>query len=820
MPFGLTGAPATFAHVIASKLGDLLPKLAIELLVDDGGMAGDDFRDMMNRTHEFLLRVRESSLSLSAKKSEFFMTNIIFAGARVGPDGVQPDSCKLTAVADWLQPPHLLNLSSFLGLTGYFRDLVKGYARLAQPLTDLLRAAGVPKDAGKSAYWAALRRFNLEHTWTSEHRNAFLGLKKALTSEPVLKAPRFDGTPFIVTSDGCQEGFGAMLAQRFTETRPGGKVVEKLHPIAYASKRTSLSEAHYKPFLLEFAALKFALDKFDDIIWGFPIEIETDCQALRDVVLSDNLNATHARWRDGVISHQIVDIRHIPGRINLVGDGISRQDEDRPRIDGDGSSWSVEPDWESARGLEYDLFSVGLARSDVHSNLHARFADERIFIEVVDALLGVDEHTSDMDRKRAKHRAEGYFIDNGKLWRLGGATPTRAVPRRECVSKAEAVSLAKTEHAKLHMGCDLIRIQLLDRIYSPLLDASITTAILDCGHCKNFSTMHVHALLAPITRHRPFQLLVGDYLSMPIGKGGFSKIGLYADLFSQRLFAFKSKTAAGRNTVDSLRRIVQTFIAPETFMVDGGTHFNCDEVREYCDSIGTKLHVVAAYSPWLNGLLEGSNGILLNALKRLCSPGLGEDDYAEMETKNIPNNWPTHLDAAVKNLSDRILPALKYSPNELLLGLPVNSKPTDNPEDIEPPSEEEVAIHLALTEQQRLDGYSAIVDHAAKRKQRFDSKVLKRKPGNVTFKPGDLVQVHATKWVHSLAAIKKLIPMWSPPRRVFSKKRNSYTLETLEGDPVDGVFNARRLRAFEPREGTKLAFDELVRENKSDEEEE
>ena len=39
MPFGLTGAPAMFAHIIASKLGDLLPKLDVELLVDDGGMA-------------------------------------------------------------------------------------------------------------------------------------------------------------------------------------------------------------------------------------------------------------------------------------------------------------------------------------------------------------------------------------------------------------------------------------------------------------------------------------------------------------------------------------------------------------------------------------------------------------------------------------------------------------------------------------------------------------------------------------------------------------------------------------------------------------
>jgi hypothetical protein len=72
-------------------------------------------------------------------------------------------------------------------------------------------------------------------------------------------------------------------------------------------------------------------------------------------MLSDNLNATHARWRDGILSHQIVDVRHIPGRVNLVGDGLSRKDENLPYEPNSGSSWSVMPDWEAARGLEYDL---------------------------------------------------------------------------------------------------------------------------------------------------------------------------------------------------------------------------------------------------------------------------------------------------------------------------------------------------------------------------------------------------------------------------------------------------------------------------------
>jgi hypothetical protein len=192
------------------------------------------------------------------------------------------------------------------------------------------------------------------------------------------------------------------------------------------------------------------------------------------------------------------------------------------------------------------------------------------------------------------------------------------------VSKVEAIQLAKAEHEKLHMGHDLIRTQLLDQIYSLMLDASITTAITECGRCKGFGGMHLHALLAPITRRRPFELVVADYLSMPTGKGGFTKIGLFFDVFSPKLWAFKSISPAGKNTVNSLRRIVQMFTRPGTFMADGGSHFNCGEVRDYCDAVRTKLHIVAAYSPWLNGLLEGSNGILLNALKRLCAPGLGK----------------------------------------------------------------------------------------------------------------------------------------------------------------------------------------------------
>jgi hypothetical protein len=53
--------------------------------------------------------------------------------------------------------------------------------------------------------------------------------------------------------------------------------------------------------------------------------------------------------------------------------------------------------------------------------------------------------------------------------------------------------------------------------------------------------------------------------------------------------------------------------------------------------------------------------------------------------------------------------------------------------------------------------------------------------------------------------------MWSAPHRVATRKLNSYTLETLNGLPLAGVYNSRRLRRFEPREGTELAKGELAR---------
>jgi hypothetical protein len=436
MPFGLTGVPSTFAHMMATHLHDLLTDEVMELFVDDGGMAADSFDDMVTRLRRIFTRVRERKLSLSAAKSQFFMTEAVFVGGRVGPEGVLPDLTKLTAIVDWDKPQDALNLSSFLGLTGHFRDLVKNYARLEQPLRDLIQNVELPPNCSKTTYRRIMAGHKLESVWTVEHDKAFTHLKAVITTEPVLKGPRWDGTPFVVTTDGCKEGFAGVLVQRFKTTLPSGRIVEKLHPLVFASKRTSRTEEKYKPFLLEFAALKFSLDKFSNIIWGFLVEIETDCQALRDVMLNDKLNAAHARWRDGILAQQITDVRHVPGKINVVADGISQKWEGLPRQVGDGSEWTVCEDWEEATGLVNDILHV--APSNDMTRLKERFKDEPVFTEVLDVLLAINNSSSVRDRRRTWHRASQYLIEDGKLWRLKGGTSVRARARVECITRAEA----------------------------------------------------------------------------------------------------------------------------------------------------------------------------------------------------------------------------------------------------------------------------------------------------------------------------------------------------------------------------------------------
>ena len=804
MPFGFTGAPTTFHGVTARALGDLVGTL-VELFTDDGGIAGDDFTEKMSTLRTVFERIRREDLSLSPQKTSLFMAEVVFAGERVGKQGIRPDLAKLTAVINWGVPQDLLNLNAFTCLTGYFRSLIKDYAVIAQPLTDLCRGIDVPRHKGKGAYRQAMRNQSLVGKWTPDLNNAFLNLKLALTSEPVLRSPRYDGTPFVVTTDGCMTGFAGVLSQWHETTLANGSTVRRLHPIGFASKRTSPAEERYKPFLLEFSALKFSLDKFGDIIYGYPIELETDCQALRDTLSNDKLNATHARWKESVLQHHIVDVRYRPGKDNKAADGISRQFTSLPKVTGDGHEWTVGEDWYSDTGLSNDMFQITTTAE--HDKLRTRFAAEPMFLSILDALLELDHGKSSRDQRRARHRAKDFMIEGGKLWRVADGRTSRARARLECVTQTEMTELARVQHETGgHFMRDMVKLELTDKYCGSRVDQAIVKGISNCGRCKSFGPTHIHSLLEPITRRHPFELFVADYLSMPLGTGGFHTTALLMDTFTRFRWGFKLKTkGTAKTTIAALQSICNAFNTPECLMVDGGSHFDCGPVRDFCAKETIELKIVSPYSPWIAGLIENGNSNLLSVLCKLCAPGLGEDDYNKMWWEDLPKNWPLHFDHAVRLLNRRLLPSLQCSPAELMLGLVINTNPTPTADTVTPTDTEQIGIHQAYVQQQRLDGYAHTIEHAVRRKGTFDKRLLAKFPREVIFTPGQLVQVYRNDLTYTFKTERKLLPRWSLPRRVVSRNRNSYHLETLEGIPMSSTFSSRRLRRFLPRSGTQLA---------------
>ena len=195
------------------------------------------------------------------------------------------------------------------------------------------------------------------------------------------------------------------------------------------------------------------------------------------------------------------------------------------------------------------------------------------------------------------------------------------------------------------------------------MDRDNKTAITECSRCRNFGPRHINSLLWPIKHREPFDLICADYLSLPMGKGGFKTILLLIDTFSNFIWAYKLKsTGTGKTMLSTLMDLYRRYWRPDAFMTDGGLHFNNAEVNEYCRQQGIEHITTPAYAPWANGLIENANKILLGCLKRLCAPDLEDVDGDEAEPIAMPAQWTEHLDEAVWSMEDRILPALGFTP--------------------------------------------------------------------------------------------------------------------------------------------------------------
>lgn len=132
------------------------------------------------------------------------------------------------------------------------------------------------------------------------------------------------------------------------------------------------------------------------------------------------------------------------------------------------------------------------------TELRIRFMNKPLFLEVINAIHNLDSAKSEQDCRRAHHQALGYSIEEGHLWCIADSKSITAQPRLECISQMEAVEMVTQEHTNNgHWCCDLTKLKLMDHIYSPKLNHSITNTILACSQCKKFGVTQLHTLMYP-----------------------------------------------------------------------------------------------------------------------------------------------------------------------------------------------------------------------------------------------------------------------------------------------------------------------------------
>ena len=121
MPFGLSGAPATFQRMMDSILRGTGSFAGVYL--DDIVIYSEDWESHLNHLKEVLHRLSEANLTIKMKKCVFAAQDCVYLGYKIGCGGVKLEENKIRAVNEMPRPKTKKDIRTFLGMTGYYRRL-------------------------------------------------------------------------------------------------------------------------------------------------------------------------------------------------------------------------------------------------------------------------------------------------------------------------------------------------------------------------------------------------------------------------------------------------------------------------------------------------------------------------------------------------------------------------------------------------------------------------------------------------------------------------------------------------------------------------
>ncbi|CAI7882601.1 unnamed protein product [Closterium sp. NIES-53] len=293
MPFGLCNAPAMFQAEMNHILRPLLDECVVVYL-EDILIYSKNMKEHVEHLRKVFEILRKNKFYVKLSKSDFALKKVQFLEHMVSAEGVHVDPRKIEAVKKWKVPENMKELQQFLGFTNYYNRFVPQYAKIAAPLTDLLK-----KDT--------------PFKWDTPHQQAMEHLQTALNTAPVLILPD-PKKDYVVEADASDQAVGVVLMQDHGNG---------LQPIAYLSKKLHGAELNYPIHDKEALAIVIAFKAWRCYLEGAKTTVYTDHCSLKYLKSQPTLSRRQVRWVDFLETHFHYDIIYKSGLHNKA-DALSR----------------------------------------------------------------------------------------------------------------------------------------------------------------------------------------------------------------------------------------------------------------------------------------------------------------------------------------------------------------------------------------------------------------------------------------------------------------------------------------------------------------
>lgn len=254
LPQGFLLSPGIFNRVLKEQLSTLQLPVGVVLVqyVDDLLLAAPSESLCMKATYDLLLHLFHLGYKVSRSKAQICRQTVSFLGRQVNQYGQAVSPSHKSDILHHPQPKTVRDMLSFLGLTGYSRHYVPDYGELTAPLRAMVTEAG-------------MRNTSAPIVWTLKAEEAFIALKRSLSSAVDLQRPDYSRPFFLDVSEKPQSVSGVLFQKK------GGK----REVLMYCSVQLDATEKRHAPCSRYAAGLAKILTKTGHIVMCHPLTVLT-----------------------------------------------------------------------------------------------------------------------------------------------------------------------------------------------------------------------------------------------------------------------------------------------------------------------------------------------------------------------------------------------------------------------------------------------------------------------------------------------------------------------------------------------------------------